>query len=147
LKSKKTCIIVDACYSGGFADKTILNLHTSLLFRSGIPKNGRIVISGSSKFRPGYASTTEGPLFSILWFQGLKTGDADGCKPGLLHLGVLRNLRLFKNGEVSVEEAFYYARIQLRTDELLSEYREMQPQINDRYPRRGLLLSHKEMFL
>jgi hypothetical protein len=45
LESTKVAIIVDACYAGGFADRTIFNLRTSLLFRSGIPHDGRIVIS------------------------------------------------------------------------------------------------------
>ncbi|MFH1102037.1 MAG: Ig-like domain-containing protein [Methanobacteriota archaeon] len=145
LQSKKMCLIVDACYAGGFADKTIFNMRTSLLLRSGIPKNGRIVIAGASKFRKGYASTTEGPLFSMLWFEGLQSGDADGFRPGLLGLGKPTRFKFLQDGKVSVEEAFYYARYTLSTDKDLKEYRSMQPQINDRYPRRGLLLSRREM--
>lgn len=53
LSAPKTTILIDACYAGGFADRTIFNLKTSLLFRSGIPKDGRIVISRTSKFRTG----------------------------------------------------------------------------------------------
>ena len=147
LKSRKTCIIVDACFCGGFAEKTIYNLPTSLLFRSGIPQPGRIVIAGTSKYRKGYASTTKGPLFSLLWFEGLKTGDADGYKAGFLETGKPRNLRIFKNGKVSVEEAFYYARYVLRTDESLKEFKTMEPQMNDKYPHRGFLLSRREMYL
>ena len=147
LKSKETCIIVDACFCGGFADKTIYNLPTSLLFRSNIPRAGRIVIAGSSKFRKGYAHTTKGPLFSYLWFEGLKTGYADGYKAGFLKKGVPRNLRIFKNGRVSVEEAFYYARYILRTDESLKEFKTMEPQMNDKYPHRGFLLGRREMYL
>jgi hypothetical protein len=147
LKSTKVSIIVDACFCGGFADKTILNLPTSLMLRSGIPRSGRIVISGASKFRKGFASTTKGPLFSLLWFEGLKTGKADGFKPGLFETGRPTNLKIFKDGKISVEEAFYYARHILRTDENFKEYKSMQPQITDRYPSRGLLLSHREMFL
>lgn len=147
LKSRKTCIIVDACFCGGFAEKTIYNLPTSLLFRSGIPEPGRIVIAGSSKFRKGYAHTTQGPLFSFLWFEGIKTGNADGFKPGFLKLGKQRSLRIFKNGKVSVEEAFYYARFKLSTDETLKEFRTMEPQMNDKYPVRGFFLSRREMFL
>ncbi|UCD14167.1 MAG: caspase family protein [Thermoplasmatales archaeon] len=147
LKSTKVCIIIDACFCGGFADKTILNLPTSLILRSGIPRPGRIVISGASKFRKGFASTTQGPLFSLLWFEGFKTGKADGFKPGLLKTGRPSILKIFKNGKVSVEEAFYYARYTLWTDENFKEYRSMQPQITDRYPLRGRFLSHREMFL
>jgi len=147
LESKKVCVIVDACYAGGFADKSIFDLPTALLLRSGIPKPGRIVIAGASKFRKGYASTTEGPLFSLLWFEGLVDEKADGYKSGLLDLGRLMRLRFFKNGESSVEEAFYYAKYTLRHDDAYNEYQKMQPQINDQYPRRGLLLSHKEMVL
>jgi hypothetical protein len=147
LKSKKTCVIVDACYCGGFAEKTIYNLPTSLLFRSGIPRSGRIVIAGSSKFRKGYASTTQGPLFTLLWFEGLKTGKADGYKPGLLKTGQPRNLRIYKNGKVSVEEAFYYARYVLRTDEGLKDFKTMEPQINDNYPLRRFFMSRREMHL
>jgi len=139
LESKKVAIIVDACYAGGFADKTILNLRTLLLMRSGIPRDGRIVITGTSKFRPGYASTTQGPVFSLLWFEGLSTGIADGYRPGLFDRGVSRNLKIFQDGVVSVEEAFYYARAMLRTDENLQEFKSMQPQINDRFPHRGIL--------
>jgi hypothetical protein len=141
LKSSKTTILIDACYAGGFADRTIFNLRTSLLFRSGIPKDGRVVISATSKFRCGYASTTQGPVFSIVWFYGLSSGDADGFRPGLLDRGVPRNLKIFKNGVVSVEEAFYYTRYMLRTDDSLQEFKGMQPQINDEYPHRGLLRS------
>ncbi|MCK5261666.1 MAG: caspase family protein, partial [Thermoplasmatales archaeon] len=147
LKSTKVSIIVDACFCGGFADKTVLNLPTSLMLRSGIPRPGRIVISGASKFRKGFASTSQGPLFSLLWFEGLKTGKADGFKPGLLKIGRSTNLNIFKDGKVSVEEAFYYARYMLRTDKNFKEFKSMQPQITDRYPLRGRLLSHREMFL
>jgi hypothetical protein len=147
LDSNKTTILVDACYAGGFADRTIFNLHTSLLYRSGIPQNGRIVISGTSKFRTGYASTTQGPIFSILWFEGLSSGKADGFRPGLFDRGVPRNLKMFKDGKISVEEAFYYARYQLRTNEKYQDFKSMQPQINDEYPYRGLLRSRGELLL
>jgi hypothetical protein len=147
LKSTKACIIVDACFCGGFADKTILNFPTTLMLRSGIPRSGRIVMSGSSKFRPGYASTTHGPLFTLLWFEGLKTGDADGFKSGLFNKGRPTFLNFFKNGKTSVEEAFYYARYRLKTDKNYKEFSTMQPQINDRYPLRGFFLSFREMML
>jgi hypothetical protein len=147
LESKKTTILIDACYAGGFADRTIFNFHTSFFLRSGIPQDGRIVISSTSKFRSGYASTTEGPIFSILWFEGLSNGDADGYKPGLFDRGVPRNLKMFQDGKVSVEEAFYYARYQLRTNEKYQDFKSMQPQINDEYPYRGLLRSRGELLL
>ena len=147
LQSMKVTIIIDACYAGGFADKTILSLRTSLLLRSGIPQNGRIVISGTSKFRPGYASTIQGPIFSVLWFDGLTTGNADGYRPGLFDHGVLRKLKVFQDGVVSVEEAFYYARSMLRTNEQYQDFKSMQPQINDRYPHRGLLRNRGELIL
>jgi len=147
LKSQETCILVDACYCGGFADKTIFNLPTFIFLKSGIPASGRIVITGSSKFRKGFTSTTAGPLFSQLWFEGLKTGNADGYKPGFLKTGRLAKLRIFKDGKTSVEEAFYYARYMLRTDTGLKEFSLMEPQINDRYPHRGLFLNRKEMIL
>jgi len=147
LQSKKVTIIVDACYCGGFADKTILNIPTALLFRSGIPRSGRVVIAGASKFRKGYASTTKGPLFSILWFQGITTGDADGFRGGLFRFGKPRKLNIFKDGEVSVEEAFYYARYTLSNEKDLRDYNTMQPQITDRYPYRGLFFSRKGLIL
>jgi hypothetical protein len=147
LESKKATVLVDACYAGGFADRTILNLRTSLLFRSGIPHDGRIVISGTSKFRTGYASTTQGPIFSLLWFEGLSSGKADGFRPGLFDRGVPRNLKMFKDGKVSVEEAFYYARYQLRTDEKYQDFKSMQPQINDEYPHRSFLRNRGELIL
>jgi hypothetical protein len=147
MKSKKACIIVDACYAGGFADKSIFDLPTALLLRSGIPQNGRIVIAGASKFKKGYASTTDGPLFSMLWFEGLKNGKADGFRSGILERGRPTILKFFKDGKTSVEEAFYYAKYTLRTDKDLAEYKNMQPQMNDRYPHRGLLLSLKQMIL
>ena len=40
-------------------------------------------------------------------FEGLTTGDADGFRPGLLSTGKPRKLNIFKDGKVSVEEAFY----------------------------------------
>jgi hypothetical protein len=147
LESKKVTVLVDACYAGGFADRTILNLRTSLFFRSGIPRDGRVVISGTSKFRTGYASTTQGPIFSLLWFEGLSSGKADGFKPGLFDRGVLRSLKTFQDGKVSVEEAFYYARYQLRTDEKNQDFKSMQPQINDKYPHRGVLRNRGELIL
>lgn len=147
LQSQKTTIIIDACYAGGFADKTIYNLPTTLLLRSGIPQTGRIVISGASKFRKGYASTTYGPLFSLLWYEGLSTGKADGFRPGLLSLGRSTLLNLFKDGKTSVEEAFYYARYILRTNPDLQDFRSMQPQINDKYPNQGILRNNGELFL
>ncbi len=147
LRSKKTTLIVDACYSGGFADKTIYGFSTSLLFKSGIPRSGRVVISSTSKFRQGYASTTQGPLFTLLWFEGIKTGDADGFKPGFLNKGVPPRLKIFKDGKVSVEEAFYYARYMLRTDKAFAEYTTMEPQINDKYPYRFVLFNRKGLIL
>ena len=147
LKSKKTCIIVDACYSGGFADKTILNFPEFFLLRSRLPKSGRVVMTGASKFRIGYASTTEGPLFSQLWFYGIISGKADGFRPGILKMGRPTILRIFKDGKVSVEEAFYYTRYVLRTSKNLEEYSKMEPQINDQYPRRGIFGSLKGLIL
>jgi hypothetical protein len=147
LKSTKTCIIVDACFSGGFADKTILNLPTFFLMRSNIPRSGRVVISGASKFRSGYASTTRGPLFTLLWFEGIKTGEADGFRPGLLNSGRPTILGIFKDGKVSVEEAFYYARYVLKRDDTFDDYKKMEPQVNDQYPHRGSIRSLKGMLL
>ncbi len=137
LNSHRTTIIVDACYAGGFADRTVASLPTSIFMRSGIPENGRIILTGASKFDIGYASTTQGPLFTLLWFQGLQ-GTADGYRPGPLNLGRPTHSRLFKDGKVSVEEAFYYAKYLLRTDKDLAAYKGMRPQINDRYPSRLL---------
>ncbi len=147
LKSKKTCIIVDACYSGGFADKTILNFPELFLFKSKIPKNGRVVITATSKFRVGFASTTQGPLFTQLWLNGIITGDADGYRPGLFKIGRPTIFRIFKDGKVSVEESFYYARYILRKSESLKDYNKMEPQINDRYPKIGILRSMRGLVL
>ena len=147
LKSTKACIIVDACFCGGFADKTIFDLPTLFMFRSGIPQKGRIVITGTSKFRPGYTSTLRGPVFSLLWFEGLRTGDADGFKSGWNDRGRPTLLGLRKNGVVSVEEAFYYAQYMLRTEEGFMKFQSMMPQMNDRYPYSGLFLSRREMEL
>ncbi len=133
LQSGKTCIIIDACYSGGFADRTIYNFKTIPGLRSNIPRPGRVVITSTSKFRTGIAIIQYGPLFSLLWFDGLVSGSADGFKPGILKTGRLPFL-ISPDGDVSVEEAFYYARYMLRTDENINEFRSMQPQINDQYP-------------
>jgi hypothetical protein len=145
LQSKETCIIVDACYSGGFADKTIFNWPETLFMKGRVPRSGRVVMTATSKFRVGYTSTTNGPLFSQLWFKGLKTGEADGYRPGIFHMGRPTRLKIFKDGKVSAEEAFYYAKYVLRTDKALDNYDKMQPQINDQYPFtirrfRGLIL-------
>ena len=147
LRSDETCIIVDACFSGGFADKTILNFPTFFLLNSGIPGSGRVVITGASKFRPGYASTTRGPLFTLLWFEGIISGEADGFRPGLLSTGKPPRFSFSGDGKVSVEEAFYYARYVLRNDQSLDEYDGMEPQINDQYPHRGNLRSRAELVL
>lgn len=147
LKSDKTCVIVDACYSGGFADKAIFNFPEIFLLKSNIPNSGRVVMTGASKFRIGYTSTTEGPLFSQLWFNGIENGDADGFKPSILDMGRPTRLKMFKDGKVSVEEAFYYAKYILRTDKTLEEYSKMEPQINDQYPRSGPIGSLKGMVL
>lgn len=147
LRSDKTSIIVDACFSGGFADRTILDFPTFFLLHSGISGSGRVAISGASKFKQGYASTTRGPLFSLLWFEGIKTGEADGFQPGVRSIGKPPGIGLFKDGRVSVEEAFYYARYVLRTDESLQNYKTMEPQINDQYPHRGNLRSKAELVL
>lgn len=141
LRADKSCIIVDACFSGGFADKTILDFPTLFLIHSGITGPGRVVMSGASKYRVGYASTTRGPLFSLLWFQGLQSGDADGYRSGFRSTGKPPTFALFQDEKVSVEEAFYYARYTLRTDETFADYASMEPQINDQYPNRGDLRS------
>ncbi len=143
LNSEKTCVLVDACYSGGFADKTIFNFPELFLYKSGLAKNGRVVIAGASKFRVGYASTLYGPLFSRIWFEGVKTGDADGFRSGLFDTGKPPRFNRNKDGKVSVEESFYYARYVLKNDGDLEDYNKMEPQINDMYPRKGLLLNNK----
>jgi hypothetical protein len=147
LKSEKTCVIVDACYSGGFADKTIFNLPEFFLLKSKVPSSGRVVMTGTSKFRIGYASTKAGPLFSQLWFNGLTTGDADGFRPFIAKMGRPPRFNFFKDGKVSVEEAFYYARCVLRGDNQPNDYKQMQPQINDQYPKRGPIRSLKGLIL
>ncbi len=147
LKSKETCVIIDACFSAGFVDKTIYNFPEFFLLKSGIPKSGRVVMTGASKFREGFASTTHGPLFSLLWFEGITTGKADGFKPGILKRGKPSRLNLFKDGKVSVEEAFYYASYVLRTDKAFEDYDTMEPQINDQYSHRGILRSKDGLFL
>ena len=145
LKSHKTCIIVDACFSGGFADKTILSFPE--IFISSISNPGRVVITGTSKFHIGYASLQYGPLFSQLWFEGIKTGNADGFKAGLLDIGRPTRLNIFKDGSVSVEEAFYFARYVLKNTEELQDYNKMEPQINDQYPKAGNLFNRKGLIL
>ena len=147
LRSQKTCVIIDACYSGGFADKTIFSFPEFFLLKSKIPSSGRVVITSASKFRVGYASNTEGPLFSQLWFYGLNSGEADGFRPSILDIGRPTRLKLFKDGKISVEESFYFARYALRTDKNLEDFSKMEPQINDRYPRRGPIGSLKGMIL
>lgn len=137
LDSQETGILIDACYIGGFADKTIYNLPTLPGLRSGVPRPGRVVITSTSKFRTGIAIIEYGPLFSLLWFDGLQTQEADGFRPGLLNRGRLPFIR-FEDGSVSIEESFYYARYLLRNVENINEFNTMQPQINDQYPNRGL---------
>lgn len=146
LTAAETCIIIDACYIGGFADRTIYNIPTLPRIRSNIPQQQRVVITSTSKFRTGIAIIAYGPLFTLLWFDGIITGAADGFRPGLLHTGRLPMI-LFQDGLVSVEEAFYYARYLLRTVEGINEYQTMQPQINDRYPSRGFLRSRPGLIL
>ena len=80
-------------------------------------------------------------------YKGISTGKADGYRPGILNLGRPTQLNLFKDGKVSVEEAFYYARHILRTNPELKDFRSMQPQINDKYPHQGYLLNSRELFL
>jgi hypothetical protein len=147
LESEETCVIVDACFSGGFADKTILSFPELFLLKSDLNKPGRVVMTGASKFREGWTSTVVGPLFTNLWFEGLKTGHADGFRPGVLNIGRKPVLNLLKDGQVSVEEAFYYASYTLRTTEELNDFADMQPQINDNYPKAGVFGNNKGLFL
>jgi len=147
LKSKKTSVIIDACYSGGFADKTIFNLPEISILSSGLVKPGRVVITGESKFRLGYAITSSGPVFSQIWFYGIKTGYADGFRPGALHTGKPPRTSLFKDGKVSVEEAYYYTRYMLKSQMSLKEFSRMEPEINDQYPNRGVLRSMNGLIL
>ena len=147
LKSNKACVIVDACYSGGFADKTILSMQEFFAYKGGIAKSGRVVMSGASKYRVGYASLKYGPLFTQLWFDGLITGEADGFRPGLRDNGRPTRLNMFKDGKASVEEAFYYARYVLKNTEELNDYKSMEPQINDQYPKKGILRSNAGLIL
>ena len=135
LKSKETTIIIDACFSGGFADKTIFNFPEVFLLKSELARTGRVVITGASKYRVGYASTTSGPLFTLLWFDGIISGDADGYRPGLFKMGRPTKLKMFEDGKVSVEEAFYYARYMFKNTEELDMFDTMEPQINDKYPK------------
>jgi hypothetical protein len=124
LNSKKTCIIIDACYSGGFADKTIYYLLEFFLLNSDVAKPGRIVLTGTSKFRVGYAITILGPIFSLIWFDALTSGYADGFRPGLLHMGQPTTL---KDGKTSVKEAFYYTCYILKNEETFVNFKMMEP--------------------
>ncbi len=146
-KSSKMCVLVDACYSGGFADKTIFDIPEFFTLKSNIPTSGRVVISGTSKFRVGYASTLQGPLFSQIWFNGIESGAADGFRPFIRNMGRPTLFKFFKDGKVSCEEAFFYARYILRTDKDLKDFSKMQPQINDQYPHKGLIRSQKGLVL
>jgi len=139
--------VIDACFSGGFADKTIFGFREFFLLKSKLPRPGRVIITATSKFRPGYASTTKGPLFSQLWFYGLRSGEADGYKRGIFYRGRPTILRIFKDGKVSVEEAFYYASFVLRNDKALDDYSKMAPQINDQYPHKGFIRSVRGLVL
>jgi len=147
LKSKKTCVIVDACYSGGFADKTIFNFPEFFLLKSNLPESGRVIISGASKYRLGWTSNLKGPIFSQIWFNGIKSGSADGYKSFILNIGRPTKLNFFKDGKVSVEEAFFYTRYILRTDNKYKDFSEMEPQINDQYPNKGFIFSQKGLIL
>lgn len=138
----KLCVVVDSCYSGGFANRAIFNIPTFL--KSGIPKDGRIVITGESKFTIGYSSSLTGPLFTRLWFEGLKTGKADGFKGGIFSIFWKIRPRFLRDGKVSVEEAFYYAKYTIRTN--YPGLILMQPQMNDMYPH-PFPLNMREMFL
>lgn len=104
-------------------------------------KPGRVVIAGESKFRLGYAITTSDPVFSQIWLYGLATGYADGFRSGILHTGSPTRLSFFKDGKVSVEEAYYYARFMLKSQIGLKDFSSMEPEINDQYPTRGILRS------
>jgi len=146
LESEKSCILIDACYIGGFADRTIYNIPTVPFLQSGIPKPGRVVITSTSKFRTGIAIIQYGPLFSLLWFEGLASGNADGFRSGLLKRGRLPLIQ-FQDGKVSVEESFFYSRYLLRTVDNIDEFNSMQPQINDQYPNKGFLRSLKGLSL
>ena len=147
LQSKKTSIIIDACYSGGFADKTIFNLPEISILSSGLAKSGRVVITGESKFRPGYAITTSGPVFSQIWLYGITTGYADGFRPGIFDTGRPTRIGFFKDEKVSVEEAYYYTSYMLKTQMDLIDFSQMQPEINDQYPNRGFLRSMNGLIL
>ncbi len=147
LQSKKTAVLVDACYSGGFADKTIYNLPEFVLLNSNIPKSGRVVITGESKFRSGYAITTSGPVFTQIWFYGITTGDADGFKSTMLLNKIPAIVNMNKDGQVSVEEAYYYTSYILRSEMSLKEFSQMEPEINDQYPNRGLIRSKAGLIL
>ena len=147
LNSKKTCIIIDSCYSGGFADKTIFNLPEPSILTSGISKPGRVVITGESKFRPGYAVTTTGPVFSQIWFYGLETGSADGFRPSSVIKINKPNFYLIQDERVSVEEAYYFTRFMLKAQMSLKEFSQMEPEINDKYPNRGVIMSMGGFFL
>jgi hypothetical protein len=65
----------------------------------------------------------------------------------LFNLGTPKRLKIFKDGIVSVEEAFYYATFTLRTDASLKNYSSMHPQINDEYPHRGFLRNNGQLIL
>jgi hypothetical protein len=95
----------------------------------------------------GYTSITQGPLFTQLWFVGMVTGEADGFLPGFLKTGRPSILKMFKDGKVSVEESFYFARYILRNDKSLKDYNTMEPQINDRYPRLYILFNNRGLIL
>jgi hypothetical protein len=85
-------------------------------------------------------------LFSLLWFEGLASGNADGFRSGLLKRGRLPLIQ-FQDGKVSVEESFFYSRYLLRTVDNIDEFNSMQPQINDQYPNKGFLRSLKGLSL
>ncbi len=132
LKSQKVCIIIDACQTGGFADKLIFGIDDG--DPAGVVKTGRVVMTGASEPTFGWSNAINGPAFSYLWFEGLRNGVADGYDELALQQGMPLGT---KDNKVSVEEAFWYSRCAIKTDVVSLAYYgydvESQPQMNDQY--------------
>ncbi len=109
IHAKGIAMIVDSCHSGGFNDNWSYAKGYDMAYEIGkdLAARNRVILTSVREDEVSYGS-----FFSDLIIDGLK-GYADSNKDGF----------------VSAEEAFYYAR-----DAILDNFRDMHPQIFDDYP-------------
>jgi len=121
IKHKKMLIVFDCCVAGAASGNDCGILNQNIL--NSLTGPGIVVVTASTQFTLGWMdpSTGWGLFGEAFWKEGLYKDKGDGANP----------LFTDNDGKASAEEAFWYAKIIIGTNQVYNT--EAQPTMNDQY--------------